>query len=239
MLLSQIIGSSVFGIYEGEYLGFVKSVLFTKKYKRISKIVVSNDFDDFDYECRVSNIFSLNEQIVLVKNKGNLKKIEDHSSDLPINKIVIDIYGKVLGVMADISIDERFFVKNFVIRENVEYKDLDSESVFNVGPNACFINFDKQDLKISNFRNRSKYGKKDLENIEVSIMDETQVEVVQEVIVAKPEEKNFGTSNLLGTRCVKNIVNNRGEVLIKSGQIITKSLLDALKLNNVLSKLMK
>lgn len=218
---------SVLSLYEGEFLGKVERLYFDKKLKKLLEIELIGE-DESRLNLLTKNIYHVGKNAITVKNNQSISlKIEESLLYVcPINSKAYSITGEFLGVVKDISFNEKFITQKVLLDNNGA---LDVDNIASFGRNTIIFYGDHK-TNIKKFT--PKKVPKLFKNKEVQIANILPVTNVEENNQIeenfKQEEKNKKTENclnadfLIGRICTKDIFNFNNELLIKSHTIVNK-----------------
>ena len=102
MLVSKIISLQVISIWNKQIEGTVENVLFESKSNKLKYLKIYNEKDNFTYFLLPSNIYAINESVLLIKNNSVLNPIinlelSTKSCFNPIGATIFDIDGNNYG----------------------------------------------------------------------------------------------------------------------------------------------
>jgi len=229
--ISEIISMPIITLYESEYIGIVHNIKFDYHKKKCKYIYVLNEKNNLKQIINMSDIYRIGENCLFLKNKDCLKIEETHQLEMencinPLNLAVYSTNGKYIGTSQDAILNNSMI--EYILLNNGQ--KIKSGDIFNIGNNVILIH-DKVKFSISKFKPRQKIINK-ASNQKVSILS----------TIAEPpksQESTISTQNtkiitdvkfLIGRILHKDIIANNGEIVAKSGSLITKDMIN--KANN-------
>lgn len=208
---------SVLSLYEGELLGKVDKLFFDKKLKKLIEIeLVGEDGSKLSLETK--NIYHIGKNAITVKNNQavNLKVDETTLYACPINSKAYSITGEFLGVIKEISVNEKFITQKISFDNN---NVIDVENIASFGKNTVIFYGDtKINMKKFEPYKTPKIFKQKVQQLVQSMPVEENSNVV---LIEKPKHIQ-NADFLLGRVCTKDIFNFNNEILIKAHTIINK-----------------
>ncbi|MCL2539968.1 MAG: hypothetical protein FWE53_00840 [Firmicutes bacterium] len=144
--LTDIIGSRVISVYNGKYEGYVTAAAADAGYKKITALRIADEETETIKRLLVRDIFSLNTGIILIRNTSKIIVEAGTESELPaslINKTVLDLDGKTLGLVKDVNLNENYSALSI----STETEAVELDKVISFGENFLLIN--NTDKKIS------------------------------------------------------------------------------------------
>lgn len=231
--VSNIISSYVVSIYDGQIEGIVSNILFDKN-KKAKYLIVSQNDEQF-LILKTANIYKLGNGAVLIKNSSVLELMENNELLIkdcfsPINSIIVETDGNLMGNVADIELDNKYNILNFVSTKN---ETLNLKNTVNISDTAIIYSANEKTPKLSRFKQKNKVGIKTL-NIPdqiATIMDKNETILPNRTLI----NYNF----LINRKVTKNISNFNGEIIIKENQIINSKILDIARINGKIRELTK
>lgn len=220
--VSNIISMPVLSIYESEYCGIVYNVLIDYKSKKIKYISILNENDNIPRIINIEYLYKIGNECIFIKNKENLSLEINHEEELkkyynPINLIAYDLDGKNLGIVNDAIFNNKNKINEFIINNKI-YK---IEEILNIGESAILVYNKKIDIK--------KFQPK--QEIEIPLKNEKIVTITNSPNKINQED-NINNKIitdfrfLLGRRLNKDIIALNGEIITRSGTIITKEIIN-------------
>lgn len=208
---------SVLSLYEGELLGMVDKLYFDKKLKKLCEIELVGD-DGAKLILPTKNIYHVGKNAITVKNNQAivLKSVEKDYCLAPINSKVYSITGEFLGVVQELSFDEKFLSQKISL-DNGEV--LDVKDLASCGRNTIVFYNNGQKINLNNF-----VPQKQPKNFKDKVVQMASVLPVENKGV-KIENKQPIVQNsnfLIGRVCTKDIFNFNNELLIKAHTIVNK-----------------
>lgn len=217
----EIYSLSVLSLFEGELLGKVDKLYFDKKLKKLVEIEIVGE-DGAKLVLPTKNIYHVGKNAITVKNNQAviLKEVDCENCLAPINSKAYSINGEFLGVVQEISVDEKF---------STEKISLDNDMVLNVdklascGRNTIIFHSNEEKINIKNFtpnKQPKTFKAKEVQMASTLPIEETSQNVVPVDIV---KSNNVQSSDfLVGRICTKDIFNFNNELLIKAQAVVTK-----------------
>lgn len=231
--VSNIISSYVVSIYDGQIEGIVSNILFNNK-KRAKYLIISQNDEQF-LVLDTKDIFKLGDGAVLIKNSNVLTLLENVELKTkecfsPINSIVVSIDGKLLGHVADIELDKKFNITNFVTSKN---ETINLSKTVNMSETAIICCDNGNKPKLSRFKQKKTihFPSGEKLNEVVNILEKNETILPNRTVV----NYNF----LVNRKVTKNILNFNGEIIIKENQIINSKILDIARINGKIRELTK
>ena len=229
--VSSIISSYVVSVFNGQIEGVVSNILFNEK-KRAKWLILSQNDEQF-WVLDTSKIYKMGDGAVIIKNSAALNLMESKELEIkncfsPINSIIVSIEGNFLGYIADIELDEKFNIKNFVSRDG---------QVFNLGN---IVNISDSAMITCENEEKPKLGtSKEKAKIEIPKSNNEVVEILEKTDTILPNRTIMNYNFLINRKVSKNIVNFNGEIIIKENQIINSKILDIARINGKIRELTK
>ena len=229
--LSNLIGKPIISIYSGKIEGYVKNLLFDKK---LTKLCLLQFFDDNTQEEKLlhaKSIYKIGQDAIILKNDADiiLDTIDITNYVNPTNLDVYTIDGKQLGKVVDIVLNEKTKIENMVLQDKSK---LLAVNILNVGENVIILKSEQKNVKITDFKNKTKITKFN-HNIKVEIQN--GMTIIRPQKPNKVIAKNFDF--LLGRKTNKNIYSDNGELLVKKQTKITNFVIDVVCRNGKLKEL--
>ncbi|MCQ2555707.1 MAG: PRC-barrel domain-containing protein [Clostridia bacterium] len=215
----------VLSLYEGELIGNVNKLYFDKKLKKLMSLEIIGE-NDAKFLLPTKNIYHIGKNAITIKNNLaiNLKVEESNLSVCPIGAKAYTIRGEYLGIIKEVSLNEKFLTDKFSLDNG---NLLSASNLASCGKNTVIFFDNEEKINIQKFIpcKAPKVFKTEGETQSVTTLPvEEKVEEKSTVIV----EFETSTSNmqnnefLLGRICTKDIFNFNNELLIKAHTIINK-----------------
>lgn len=248
--VTEYLGKPVLSILESTTQGIVKDMLFDKNFKKLKYVVLFEDNDLQEEKfVAINDIYSTGENALVIKNNSCIdsKAILTDETSNPINNFVYTTSGKFLGVVSDITVDEKNFIKEILLSNG---QILGIEKVLNSGKDTMFVQDENNYVKLTNFKRKPLVNAVENEKIKVTIMSNeptNELEKEQEYVEANAlEEKvepikpkrtiilndaclpaSSTTKNnfLIGRKVQKNIYSFNHELIIKKNTRITEKII--------------
>ncbi len=188
--LSELISAQLISIYDKKNIGYVVDVLYSKNYKKINKLIIADNTEEYTKTLEVKDIYKLGEQFVLVKNDTKLIVCENNFNLCGLmNKKIIDINGKYYGKINDIEFDENWNIINLKTdTENIELNNLLCVGEY------IILNSKNMPKKLSNFAPKNKFkidSKSNIQNVKISPLTPTPVRVQPNQLIGKRLKRDF------------------------------------------------
>lgn len=217
--LSNLIGKPIISIYNGQIEGYVKNLLFDKK---LTKVVFLQFFDDNTQEeklLQTKTIYKFGQDAIIIKNDSEviIDTVDISNYINPINLEVYSLDGNKKGKIVDVALNE-CKVDNLILQNN---KVLAINNVLNVGKNVVILKNELKKVKITDFKNKTKFVKVN-SNIKVEMQNGS-------TIITPQKPKKILTNNidfLIGRKTNKNIYADNGELIVKKQTKVTSSIID-------------
>ena len=240
----EFLGLNVLSLYEGNLLGVVDKLYFDRRLKKLMELELVGE-EGNKLILPTKSIYHLGKNAITVKNNQAVKlKVED--SDFvtcPINSKAYTIRGEYLGVIKEISLNEKFLTEKFSLDND---KALDISTLASSGKNTTIFyeNTDRVNVKKFTPQKSPKIFKSN--NVQTAeIMpkpaNETNLQSNQSpnaIEVETPKPNVQSADFLLGRVCTKDIFNFNNEILIKAHAVITKKNLKEINKYGKLRELM-
>ncbi len=217
---------NVLSLYEGELLGTVDKLYFDKKMKKLLFLELLSD-NDSRLLLPTKNIYHVGKNAITVKNNQAVSlKVEDVDLSLcPVGSKAYTIRGEYLGMIVEMSMNEKFLTEKFSLDNNTT---LDVKNLASCGKNTVIFYDKTEHVDVSRFvpNKTPKFFKtKTSEPQTAEIMPvENEIDVSAQAVPVDSEKKS-NTQNadfLIGRVCTKDIFNFNNELLIKAHAIINK-----------------
>jgi len=210
---------SVLSLYEGELLGKVDKLFFDKKMKKLCEIELVG-CDGAKLILPTKNIYHVGKNAITVKNNDAviLKESGSEFYSAPIALKVYSITGEFLGVVQEITINEKYLTEKISLDNGVI---LDVKDIASCGKNTMIFYNSNNKVKIDKFEPKQPKVFKSKKDISIAqVLPTNEVEDKETVKVKQPliQNSNF----LLGRVCTKDIFNFNNELLIKAHTVVNK-----------------
>lgn len=211
---------AVLSLYEGELLGKVDKLCFDKQIKKLIELELVGE-DGAKLVLPTKNIYHVGKNAITVKNNQAvmMKREETNLCVAPINSKAYSITGEFLGIVQEISLDDKFLTQKLSLENNGV---LDVKYIASCGKNT--IVFYDSDNRV----NIKKFNPKPFENLKIKENQTVNVLPVEEEnsnvvpVETKKQTTDINTSFLLGRVCTKDIFNFNNELLIKAHALVNK-----------------
>lgn len=231
--VSNIISSYVVSVYDGQIEGIVSNILFNNK-KRAKYLIISQNDEQF-WVLDTKDIFKLGEGAVLIKNSNVLNLLESMELKTkecfsPINSIIVSIDGNLLGHVADIELDKKFNITQFISSKN---EAITLNKTINISDTVIVCCNSENKPRLSCFKQKQTILIPESESgfETVNILEKNETILPNRTVV----NYNF----LVNRKVTKNILNFNGEIIIKENQIINSKILDIARINGKIRELTK
>lgn len=210
---------SVLSLYEGELLGRVDKLYFNKNLKKLIEIELIGENGAKIY-LPTKNIYNIGKNAITVKNNQAVVLGEEKTSlcAAPVGSKAYSINGEFLGVISEISFDEKFQTSKIELENN---KLLNVDNLASCGKNAVIFNMDDNKINLKKFTP----PKPPLELKTQNAVPVATLPTEGRGVVPVESGKLIVEQNadfLVGRKCLKDIVSFNNETLIKGNSIITK-----------------
>ncbi len=227
---NEFLSLSVLSLYEGELIGKVDKLYFDKKLKRLISLELIGE-NDTRYILPSKNIYRVGKNAITVKNNQavSLKVEETDLLSAPINSKVYSINGEYLGIVKEISMNEKFLCEKL----SLENTTLPISLLATCGKNTVIFYDNTEKINLNKFK--TKISPKIFKNEEVQT---AEIQPSPNVVPVETPKNVQNTDFLLGRICTKDIFNFNNELLIKSHATITKKNLKEIKKYGKIRELM-
>lgn len=211
---NEFLSKSVLSLYEGELIGKVDKLYFDKKLKRLIEIELISE-DDTRYLLPTKNIYHIGKNAITVKNNQTVKIKVDESNlqPSPIGSKAYSIKGEYLGIIRDISLDEKYFIQKYSLDEST----LSVSELATCGKNTIIFYDNSEKININKFN-----YKPSPKNFKTKVLQIVETQPIANAEPITEHKKIQSTEFLLGRICTKDIYNFNNELLIKSNAIVNK-----------------
>jgi len=221
---------SVLSLYEGDLLGVVNNLFFSKDLKKILEIELISE-DGVKLSLPTKNIYKIGKNAIIVKNNQavTFKMETTNLNACPIGAKTYSINGEYLGNIKEITFNEKFLVqKIYLDNSNI----LMVENLASCGKNTMIFYAEKK-INLNKFEPVQQ----------PKIYKEQDVQLARVLPIKNKEVNNEiksvdSSSMLLGRVCSKDILNFNNEILIKANGIVNKKNLKEIKKFGKLKELM-
>ena len=265
--VTDFLSKPVLSLYESTTEGIVKDLIFDKNFKKLKYIVLFTDNDLEDEKIiNVSDIYSYGENALVIKNNSCLDlkvNLVDELSN-PINNFVYTTFGKLVGTVKDVNIDDKNNVVSVVLTDD---KIIELEKIVTSGKDAMFIQDKQKEVKLCNFKKRQIVNNVENKLIKVEALNNTEIVTTEqseeniqsnepetpinnvEVEPIKPKPKRMLNENnlpkrtstknnfLIGRKVEKNIYSFNHELIIRKNTKITEKTIVKAKSHSKLKEL--
>lgn len=213
---NDLISLSVLSLYEGELLGVVDKLYFDKKMKKLIQLEIIGD-DGVKFVLPSKNIYHIGKNAITVKNNQavSFKTEENLFNICPINSKAYSINGEFLGIIKELSFDEKFFTQKFSLDNG---NSLNVNQMASCGKNTViFYEENTNNININKFTPNKTPKALKTENEAVASILPKEIEKQNDNIVPVENKAQVQNSDfLLGRVCTKDIYNFNNELIIKA-----------------------
>jgi len=240
MYCNDFYSLSVLSLYEGELLGVVDKLYFDKKMKKLVELELISD-DDVRLILPTKNIYHIGKNAITIKNNQavNLKVTNSEYSTCPINSKAYSINGEYLGVIKEISLNEKFMTEKLSLDNN---STIEISNLASFGKNTVIFYDANTSVDVKKFtpnKTPKLYKSNNVQIAEILPVEESKPDTISAVSVEDSVKINTQNSDfLLGRVCVKDIYNFNNELLIKANTLVNKKNLKEIKRFGKLRELM-
>lgn len=221
--VSELISLPVINLYDLDYEGTIEKVCFDKNSLRPMCLLIYSESDEMLKALEYKNVFKICKDCVFIANSTKITLYENRELELsdlicPLNAMCYDLDGIKLGKITEICVENRVLHSIKIGEKTIPKSNVLkwSDKLILVGENKVNINRFRPKLKIKNDKNTQQI---------VSTMS------------LNPMRTITNYDFLLKRKVAKDIVNPNGEIIAKSGTIITFNLINKLKYYGKLKEL--
>lgn len=168
--ITEYLGKPILSVLEGCTCGVVKDALFDRNFKKLKYLVMFTDgeYDD-DKFLAVSDIFFVGENAIVIKNDSVLasRAVLTQEKPNPINNSVYSCYGKFLGVVSDVTLDDKNNLANIVLGSG---QTIQLSQILSSGSDTLFVQDENSNVKLANFRKKTAFDATNMANSKVTIL---------------------------------------------------------------------
>ena len=223
----NLVGLTVLSLYEGDLLGEIDKIYFSKDLKKLEEFEIIGE-NDVKIILKSKDIYKIGKNAIVIKN-NQMVSIKMEASNLILNPIgskAYSINGEFLGVVKDVLVNEKFITQKILLENN---EVLEVGNVASCGKSSIIFNNNKK-LNVKKFSPIPSPKIYKTENVQIA-------KTLPATETAKPT-KPINSDFLLGRKCSKDILNFNNEVLIKANTTVTKKNLKEIKKFGKLKELM-
>lgn len=224
---NEFLSKSILSLYEGELIGKVDKLYFDKKLKRLVELELIGE-NDTRYILPTKNIYHIGKNAITVKNnQAVLLKVEESTLlSSPVDSKAYSINGEYLGVIKEISLDDKFNCEKF----SLDNSTIPINSLATCGKNTIIFYDNSEKINLNKFKTKPSPKIFKTEPVQVA-----QVQPLPKNVVPVDTPKiTQNTDFLLGRICTKDIYNFNNELLIKNNTKVTsKTLKEIVKYGKV------
>ncbi len=225
---------SVLSLYEGELIGAVDKLYVDKKLKRLCQIELVGA-DGAKLILPTKNIYHVGKNAITVKNNQEVSILTEKNDCcvVPIASKAYSISGEFLGVIEEISFNEKFITQKISLDNN---EIMDVKNIASIGKNVVVFCSNNDRCVIKNFtpQNQPKNFKQEENQVAETMPVEKPKDNVENAKVPTIQNSDF----LLGRICTKDIFNFNNELLIKAHAVVNKRNIKEIKKFGKLRELM-
>ena len=225
MAIRDIISKKVISIFDGEVVGYVLGLKIRDRMQKIENLVVADDENEMEYTLKMQDVFSMDNEFVMIRNKSKLLVTTD-SKCSNINMLVVGVNGANYGIIEDIKYSKNYKIDK-IICENSE---IIPQNIISMSENI--IVFNDSDIKY----NRSNFAINKV--IDIQTNANQKVEILPHSTLPTPIKVN-STATLLGRRLNKDLMTNNGEIIARKNSIVTIPIINSAKQFNIMAELIQ
>ena len=223
--ISEIISMPVISLYEGEYLGLIFNLLFDYKQKKCTYAVLINEDDNIPKLIKTSNIFSIGNDCIFIKNNSEIDlecncQRELYSHLNPINLAIYNTNGNYMGVCSDITINDKFEIKTLIYNDT----EIEINKLFNVSKNAILLSDKNESFR--KYKPKHQIIKTNNKDEKVVILSNTNVSKTTQALEAQSNKILTDYRFLIGRTLQQDIIAHNGEIIAKKDSIVTKEIVN-------------
>lgn len=254
--LSDFISKPIISIYEGTSEGIIKSAIFDKKFNKLKYFVIFDEFDNIiEEKClSIDKIYNIGENSIVIRNNTCIESVKNLESTFeknnPINMNVYDTTGKFMGMIADLKLDEKLYVKSILLNNSLE---IPINNFLSSNKNIFIVQNSIKHISINNFAPK-KINNKQNSAEEVYILkseDEIIKRKIENALNQNLEPLNNDKRNILlkskkidlqlpnkitsdvnflvGRKATKNIYSPTNEIIVKKNSVINTNNIETIK----------
>lgn len=223
MAIRYLITKKVLSIYDSEVCGYVLGIKFGEKMQKINSLIIVNEDEDVEYTLKISDVISIENDYVTIRNKSKLVVTMDNKMD-NLNSDIVGINGVSYGTIEDLEIGKNYKI-NKILCKNAEFLP---KNILCVGENVIIVNDTGKNYNRSNFAPLLK-----VENTKSATQS---VEILPHNTLPTPVRVN-NTATLLGRRLARDLLNSNGEIIARKNSIITIPIINSAKQFNIMAEL--
>lgn len=219
----EFIGKTVLSL-SGERLGEINNLTFDKYFKHLKNLCIFDDEQD-EFMLPINSIYYHGENAVLVKI--NIRPPVKNTYLSPLTIKAYDLYGKLLGMVCDISFESDGKTTAFLVLEDGQ--KLSCKNISSHGKDAIFFDFSDKPKRFIKRKINALNSPKIPEKTENKEQQTESLEkpplnfppVKKDLPPKLPESFVIGAKLLIGRKVKSNISLKDGKVFIRQGTIIT------------------
>lgn len=213
--VSEIISLPVINLFTLKIEGTIENVLFDGMKMRPEYLVVYSEEEEVKKIVEVKNIYKVGTDCIFITNPTKITLLENMELKVknmcsPLNALCFNYDGTNLG-----KVNEVYTEKNAITNIEASGKKYGKNDIMGFSDKVVMISHKK--INRNNFRPNNNFKILAKESQKVS------------TLFTKPIQEATNYSHLLKQRVKKDIKNDNGELIAKSGSIITFNLLNKLK----------
>lgn len=223
--ISDLISMPVISMYEGNYVGIIYNIHFDCKQKKCKYITILNEVENISKCIKINDIYKIGKECIFIKNEECLELQSNNDNELidyinPINMKVYSLNGELIGNSIDVTLNKYYQIDELQLNNG---KTIKSSEIFNIGKNIILTQ--NNHTNISKFKPKTKiktsHCKKD---DKVVILNTPQETSLQQEIQNNKIITDFRF--LIGREIIKDIIALNGEIIAKTGNIVSKDIVN-------------
>lgn len=227
--LSKLISSPLISLYESEHLGIIFDILFDYRQKKGIYAIVINEKDNIPKIIKLSDIYTIGNDCVFVKNKSSIQLKNNFDKELenlgnPLNLNTYNLIGENMGISKEIILNKNFEIDKIHLNNN---KEISRGEIFNIGNSAILI--DKKQVSPNKFKPRQQIIKTSNNEEKVIILSNPIEEKNKAPSAINKEQQNTKILTdfrfLIGRTLNKDIIAINGEMIARKNSLITKDII--------------
>lgn len=238
--IKDIISMPVLSLYEGELIGQVSKIYFDKKLKKVIYFTIASE-GDLTYILYPKNVYKLGKNAITIKNMSCLiLEIDTNTTDvvlMPLNSKTYTIQGEFIGKIEEITIDDKFYIKNILLDNN---KFLNCNQLASCSKNTVIMYDENTKINVSRFKHRLTpnifKSKSEVKNVSTMPYPPTIEESIEKITL--PSNISNNPKFMIGRIATKDIMLDDKKFLIKANSTITDKTLNIATIHNKVKELM-
>ncbi len=227
--ISSFISKKVISLEEGNLLGYVINVVFDEDLKIFEGLIVVDEESENTFFLNKKGVVSSGDDCIMIDSSAKLQFYISSLSNNPINKIVYDGFGNMLGKVIEVEVQGKQVKK--IITSKCEFPP---KYVRKMGENFIIYGVGKKQKNIKTFK--SSIGEIAKENnLPLSyVMVQEQAENKQP---ESPSRLFANASSLIGKMVTNEILGLNNELIANKFDVIDKNIINKAKNHNKLNLL--